>query len=303
MHASLNRFELEAMSKIAAQAYLDGNRPLNQEIAKIAGENDLSEEQIKRVVEGANTLVNGALVVRARDEGGDPRVTFDRADSQKIAGLMDTGTMEAEALRKQAEISGLFSVEPEVKTADLDRTVGKTADDPYADIPKSVDHMKLATDLLAGQDPGSVTTASLSMARQVLEDLRHQATSDLSLAKEAMFASETGLRQQINDLLLTGTSTATVRDVIKHAGLDDKTSNYVDGLVTKVAAGLSAREGQSSLIDGSIVNKNHPLVSGARAVMENVEGAVKTARRLDKITTVCRHADDLYAEALENARG
>jgi hypothetical protein len=305
MHA-YNRFELESFGKMAADAYLDQDVDLNTSIMKMAQDNGFNNHQIERVVENANILVNGTLVKQARSDDGDPRVSFPLADSAEIKTRLNAGVHKIAEMRKVAAVQNLFTV-PRRQENVIERVLGKMASDPYASQPKSIDHVEAAGWFVREPEKmakiaGRVTTATLSLACQTLEDMKQRALTDHSLAKVAMDESEAGLRQEINDQLLSGMSPATVRAVVKSADLDDKTAPYVDGLVTKVAAGLRMREGQSAFGTRDLVNKNHPLITKAAEVMGRVSTAVTKRRGLDKLSSAHQAARVHYAQAVREGR-
>lgn len=305
MHPHLNRFELENFAKTAAQAYLDGGVGLNETITKMAREHSFTEHHVERVAQNANILVNGALVTRARSDGDDPRVTFEMAKSADINGGLQTD--DDGDMQKAAEVIDLFKVKPQKAPNVIDRVLGKTAADPYAQHPKSVDHMQMAEAFvrepqMAEKVAGAVDSQSLSLVCQTLEDLENNALSDHNVTKLAMSETETGLRDEIHDQLLSGMAPATVREVIKHAELNKKVADYVDKLVTKVAAKLQLREGQSAFVNGSLTNAQHPLIVKSAAVMDKVDEAVRTHRGMEKLSSAHQSARVQYRQAVREKR-
>lgn len=304
MHPQFNRFELENFSKTAAQTYLDDGVDLNDTITKMAEEHELNGHQIERVVQNANTLVNGALVTRARDDGGDPRVAFAMAKTAEIVGRLENdGTRD---LYKAAEVRGLFTLPAPPPPNVLDRVLGKVAA-TGDEGPRSVDHMELAAVFV--RDPATadkvaahVTAQTLGLACQTLEDAEARATGDHGLCKVAMDGVESELRDEIHDQVLSGTSPATIRDVVKAAGLDGKVEGYVNGLVTKVASRLRAREGHSAFADGALVNRSHTLVSKSAAVTDVIADAGRKRAGLEKFAGAHQAARVHYARAVREGR-
>jgi hypothetical protein len=307
MPTQLNRFELENFGKMAANAYLDEGQDLNETITKLAQEHDLNGHQINRVVENSNILVNGALVTKARENHEDPRVTFPLANSAQIMEALSDHKQAS--LHKEAAVKKLFTVAP----ADIDRqrvvdgVFGKLASDPYAHEFASRDHVVMAADFVknaakASADAETTTAATLSYVCATLASMENRALTDHSLAKVAMDEAESELRQEINDQILSGLSPATVRDVVKAAGLDKATSKYLDVLVTKVASGLRAREGQSAFVDRSLVNKQHPLIVKAAEVSQRVQAAVQSRQGLRKLSASHQAARLHYGRAVREGR-
>lgn len=302
----LNRFELENLGKTAAQAYIHGGAKLNDTIAKLARDNDLSRHQIARVAESANILVNGALVSQARENGRDPRVTFPLADASAINPHPEVD--KAAELRKTAEVAELFRVRgPLDRPRIVDGVFGKLAADPMAGYAVSRDHMAMAADFVknaadAEARAPTTTAATLSLVCQTLDHLRQTALTDHNLAKEAADGAEYGLRAEINDQLLSGLAPATARSVIKAAGLDATTAKYVEGLVTKIASNLRLREGHSAFGAGAVVNAGHPLITKSAAIMSTVARVADTRRGLDKLATAHQLARVHYQRAVREGR-
>lgn len=305
MHPQFNRFELENFAKGAADAFLQGGTDLNDSITKLAQENEFTSHHVDRVVQNANILVNGALVSKARDQGDDPRVTFPMAKSAEINKRLTGGTEKIASARQEAEVIDLFTVRKQAsdRQAILDGTVGKIAPDPYADMAKSVDHVKLASDFVNGvAEASDVDSQSLSLVCQTLENLEHRALTDHSLAKEAMDLSEQSLCEEIHTQLMSGNSPATVRDVIKQARLEPAMIDAIDNLVTKVASSIAAREGVSALIEGSVINNDHPLIKKASKVRGSIDHAVRMRHGLDKLSSAHAQAQSEYAKAVRGGR-
>lgn len=90
-HASLSPEKLELMGKEAATLLVEKKIPMNESIAKLAGAHaDISGEQVKRVVEFANTAAYLALHDKNKTAGAEssyPR--FELADTNRI--LQDLG--------------------------------------------------------------------------------------------------------------------------------------------------------------------------------------------------------------------
>jgi len=290
-----SRFELEGFAKTAADTYLRGGQPLNDTISKLAREQQFTEHHIDRVAQAANTLVNAALVKKARKEGSDPRVRFDLADGGEIRRSLRGDRQRAVDVAKTAAVTEAFTMprQPLDRGQVLDSVFGARAADPFAGAPRSVDHGELAEtyvkqEKVAAAIASRVTSASIGAALQTLETLYTQARQQTTTDKLAMDAAESDLRDQIHDTLLDGVSPATLRATIKRAGLDQRVAKYVEALVTKTAASLALREGKSALGDEAVVNVSHPLFSKAASVLKIIdkastsfEGQKKLAKAVD----------------------
>lgn len=307
MHAHFNRFELEDFARRAAQAYLQGGEDLNDSITKIARENEFTSHHVDRVVQTANTMVNGALVKQAKDENADPRISFELAKSEEVVRRLASGQDKLAELRREAEVIDLFTVKKaSVDTsAVVDGVLGKTAADPYANHAQSLDHMdltKLFVKNAADDTAKNADAQTIGRVCQNLESLEKQAKIDHSAAKNAMLDAEDDLRSEIHDQILVGMAPATVRDVIKHAELDEDVAKAIDQLITKVAADLQVREGKSAFCDRSLVNKHHPLIDKAASVKGKINEAVRVGKGLSKIAAARAAARSHYTRAVREGR-
>lgn len=309
MSAHFNRFELENYAQSAAGLFVNEGVDLNDTITKQAEENGFTPHHVDRVVQNANIFVNAALVKEARDKGQDPRVSFPLAKSDEIQRRLNGPAAHEERLQKEAQVIDLFTVRKQAvdRSTLLDNTVGKTAPDPYAKLARSVDHVKLASSFVnapddAVEDAKTVDASSLSYACQALENLQHRALTDSNLAKNAMDIAATDLQSEIQNQILCGAAPATVRDVVKQAGLDENTAVFVDKLITKVAAGIQAREGKSAFVHGSLVNKQHPLIIKSAAVRKAVDVAIGKRKGLDKLSSAHKSAREQYVRAVREGR-
>jgi len=93
-HASLTPERLELMGKEAATLLVEKGVPLNESISKLAGaEADINAEQVKRVVEFANTAAYLAMHDKnkmAGEESSYPQ--FELADTNRILGDLSDGS-------------------------------------------------------------------------------------------------------------------------------------------------------------------------------------------------------------------
>jgi hypothetical protein len=299
MGAQFSQFELENFSKIAAQAYLDGGVDLNDTITKLAQENDFTPHHIERVVQNTNILVNGTLVGQAREQNQDPRITFPLANASVVGDRINEPVTRKHAEYRERAVRELYTLPPSAidKQALLDGVLGKMVASPYAS--QSVDHMALAESFLRKEAAVAADAASLGLACQTLADLEHRALTDHNVRKLAMEEAEHELRDEINDQLLVGMSPATMRAVIKHANLSSATAQYVDTLVTKVAARLHQREGDNAFATTALVNHEHPLITKAASVDQLVAASARTRRGLDKIADAHRRAHIQYVHAVQ----
>ncbi len=135
-HAKLSPESLELMGKQAANMFLDEGIALNDGIAKLAGEyNDVSAEQIKRVVEFANTAVYLAKHDQSKTAGADHSYPqFELADAGRIIQDLSDGARPTVVTKtdvdysRQAKKEKVSSPQTEEALADLFKVASSEKD-------------------------------------------------------------------------------------------------------------------------------------------------------------------------------
>ena len=126
-------FEFMSLASRASNAFLQGGVPLNDAIAKIAGEKDLSRVQIQRVVELANHETNEQLMKKAEDK------TF-RFDVASVDGVLSRlGVAPKADTAEMPKVAG-FQVRAAMKSY-IDRTGDKEFVSKMASV--ALDHNSL----------------------------------------------------------------------------------------------------------------------------------------------------------------
>lgn len=277
---SFNKYELELFSKKAADAFLREGTDLDDSITKLARENGFTEHHVDRVAQKANSMVNGELVKSARDTKNDPRISFKLASAESVKSrLRGDDEKKASLLKKaEAELHAAFTLPKKAvdKVATVTGTFGDLAGDPLALAPESIDPDELVRAYVKEAHVASavapkLSSATLGLACQTLETLCAQAVTDSSLAKLAAESAEAQIADQVQELLLSGHSPATLRDVVRVGVGDGKLASYVDGVITSVGAEIQAREGKSAFVAGSLVNNSHPLLAKIAEVIPALE--------------------------------
>lgn len=120
-HASLSPESLELMGKKAATAYLTDEVPLNDSIAKLAGDHsDITPEQIKRVAEFANTAVYLAMHDQSKTAGADSSYPqFELADAGRILQDLSDGARPTVVTKTDIDYARAAQT-PKLASASLD---------------------------------------------------------------------------------------------------------------------------------------------------------------------------------------
>jgi hypothetical protein len=99
----IDKSQLEQWGEIASAKFLESGIPLNDSIIKIASDNMLNAEQVKRIAEFANITTNLSMFEKAADK----RFTFTQADAKAISERV-SNTSE-----KTASPSGIYATAPD----------------------------------------------------------------------------------------------------------------------------------------------------------------------------------------------
>lgn len=259
-HASISPETLEMLGKKAATAFLSDNIPLNDAIAKLAAEHhDISPEQIKRVVEFANTSVYLAKHDQAKTAGSEHSYPqFELADAGRIIQDMSDGARPTVVTKtdidynRQAQKPKLSSAPLEQALADLFKTASEEQD--YSE-------ETIASQLLAAKD-------LLTGLRDNLVDTYNQHEGVFKEAAADFYS-------QAKNHLMDGGSLAEVVIAAQSTGADSDTVNQVMGPVVqrliseKVASPLALKRDMAALdkVAHRIVNPEHDLVKSFSATI------------------------------------
>lgn len=262
--AQLTKFEIEMFAKRAAQELIEHGRDMNDTIFECAGVNDLNREQIKRVVEAANTFANGELVKRAKANNSDPRISFKLADSTRVFSRMigETPTAKLAHERKVSELASMF-VAPEKKP-----TIEKVASAPAPKL-SEMDGVGLAAAYVRGADLsgqsftlGQIADACDDLAR--LQAVSNEKWAQLAEAEEVVIRD---LVSAVDEELHAGTSPATIKAAVSRAPACEIHVKAACEIVDARARELEKREGVNKIAQGTIVDERSPVIVSTCALM------------------------------------
>lgn len=308
---TFNKYELEGFAKRAADAYLGSGVSMNNTITSLAEDQGLNPEQVQRVVENANTLVNGQLVKRARSEGGDPRVSYERASADDILSSLNekSAATKTASARREVQTDQMFQVkEAQVdKTALLDAMFGPMPDSPYGPQPAEVDPDLLAMDYAGKQimrkSASGISISSLSRACEVLDETRrHARFKHASLRHEAELLGAQ-IRTEVHAQLMNGVSPATMREIVKKAGLEQKLEATLNTIINVQAKIAGAREGTSAIGDKTIIDTRHPFFAKLSEASDKARAAAQSNQAESKLANAYRLARADLNDALKTSRG
>lgn len=229
-HASISPESLELMGKKAATAFLSDGVELDDSIAKLAGEyQDISPEQIKRVVEFANTAVYLAKHDQAKTAGADHSYPqFKLADAGRILQDLSDGARPTVVTNTDVDYSR-EAQKPKLSSAPLEAALAelfKTASSEEDYSTETIVHQLLSTK---------------EMLTNLRDNLQDQYNQNESLFKEA----SAEFYDQAKRHLLDGGSYGDVVMAAKASGVEDETMNevllpIVKSLLKEKVAGVTA---------------------------------------------------------------
>lgn len=277
-HASLSPERLELMGKEAATLLVEKGVPLHESISKLAGaESDINAEQVKRVVEFANTAAYLAFHDKnkmAAQESSYPQ--FELADTNRILGdLSNTG--RPSALSKVDIDYGRAPEKKKISTAKLE---------------SALEELFTGSSKTASLDftPETVTEHIMDTKHNLVslkENLEHSGEQLDMLRKEA----EAGYYDAIKRHLLDGGSFA---DVARGASeIFDDLDLLKEAMVPFVAKLLKEKVAQPEALFAQLqtlekvahrpVHEDHPFVAGLGAVVTLNEEITKVATALTEV--------------------
>lgn len=274
--ASLNKFEIESFAKRAAQDFLSSGRNLNESVAEMAGSGDWNREQIKRVVEATNTIVNGALVKKAKAEKSDARITFAMADSVKIGAILIADMPEAKiAAQKNVDrLSSMFIVplQDTKAAAELLKTAHNQSSFQPVRRVSPEPGVYLGQRYLQGDDVSAWdwTLGQVADAVEALSEVSKMASQSWAALDNDEQAVLAGLAREAETQMHAGMTPATIKHVIDSdmvAALPEHRKIAAE-VIDAVAQELGRDQGRNQIDPGSIIDGQHPLIAHVHGLVD-----------------------------------
>lgn len=273
-HANISSERLEMMGKEAATMFLEQKIPLNTGISKIAAEfPDISTEQVKRVVEFANTAVYLARHDQAKTAGSEHSYPqFELADAGRIIQDLSDGSRSTVVTKTDL---------------DYDRAVRKTkvsaaTEDAFASLFKTA----------AAEEPthtkDSIANQLLGM-KEGLKGLKEYLSSEAK-GVEAMFKSATAeFYDQTKQHMLEGGSFGEVYQAVKAVSdnedeLKGMMLPMIRSIINEKVASSETLKKQMEFETSAEVDETHPLIQA-------FAGMVTAGREYQKIATALVDAE------------
>ncbi len=290
-HANISPEALELMGKKAATSYLADGVGLNDAIAKLAADySNISPEQVKRVVEFANTAVYLAKHDQSKTAGADHSYPqFELADAGRI--IQDLSDGARPTVMTQTDLDYTREAQkPKLASAPMDAALEdmfKTASAEDSDFSEET----VAQQLLD-------TKEMLNNLRHNLQDRFNQ---NQSLFKEATAEFYVHSKQH----MLEGGSLADIYSAAASTGTSENHVRQVMGAVVerllsdKVASAktLKADMSQLSKIAHRDVNPDHDLVKSFAAAMMASNEIQVLSNSIDEVNEESARVQDFIKNA------
>lgn len=289
-HASIPAETLELMGREAATALLTKSIPLNESIAKLAGAHpDFSAEQVKRVVESANTAVYLAMHDKNKTAGaGSSYPQFELADAGRIIQNMSSGSKPTVVTQTDLDYASLPTRKDKISSADSDAIIDEMFKTSSKDLGYTKDSV-LDEVMAVKQDLVDLSNNLRSTGERF--DLLHKEASE-------------DYYQQVKAHLLGDGSFSDVIVAARSTGIDnEKLASAMKPVITrllkeKIASAERLQEGSTGIskVAHRVVNDAHPLVTSFSAVILSSDEIEKIAVGLDDVETQLKRVQDFIKE-------
>lgn len=309
--ATPNRFELEQWGRQAARAYLDDGVPLNNSIAKVASMQGFTRHHVERVVQSANQIVNGLIVKEAKVNKTEPRLAFDRANSDAVMEKMAKSAPEEKArMAKQASrLDDLYRLPKSgsmEKTASVDVLEGMfpgESQDPFdaqrGPIPEGLGHAFLFNREAAENMAKIASYDYIKVAVDELEHVLQRSRTDAALLIDVGAFGLDKMAELIDREILNKTHPEHLKAWTKHAELSDDVQSTVERMIDDRVEKLAVYvpKDAPAMPDAFVVNREHPLMK----VAGELEQVAKNKATQDAMTSQVEDAIAAAKGALRDA--
>ena len=279
---------LELMGKSAANTFMQDGVSLNESISKLAAaHNDISQEQIKRICEFANTAVYLAKHDMAKTAGAkESYPEFDLADPNRVIQDLSDGTKSMITTKVDADYSKLPA---KMKTASVSLSsvrverafeelfTAKTAEE---DLDYSKD--TAINEVMAAKDQLRGLRDHLSATNEQYDLLHKEASAEFYELSKRHVLGEGFFRDIVKAAAATGATGEEVSNILHPV--------VVGFLREKVASAAELSEGvrvlekRASSESHRVINPAHPLVRAADTIL-------MTSREMEKAAYGLRDVD------------
>lgn len=221
--------DFEKFGEFAAKQYVEENTPLNETIVKIAEQNGLNPEQVKRVVENANIETHLRLMKTAEDK----YVEFPTADIQKVSSALEFDQ------EKQAAL-----------------------DSDYFEIIANTDMQAMTK--YSEKELSHIEEAEAEQIFFKLANVRNQLQSRLDEVHVHFSQESEKLYTLVKQAILQDQPFGLVKHAMEQAVPDPITTKIVDTFQERLQKEAQTADFSSQDTPHGMLNKNHPIVQSLK---------------------------------------
>lgn len=336
---SLSAEDLQSLGKQASNMYLHEGIPLTKAVVKLASEQFMTVEQVKRIVENAN---NATFLEAFDKQAGDKIVDFTPADPREVLRSLDQSARPPMAvyttdysenptklscrdqeLEADIELAKIFGSDPTTpamrKTAaNVDdavkfiKTAGARADAVRSDLGVAVSMAKLKLANDSWQYKKANPFGELYQARLDLQKLAEEV--DYAVGKNQLLIKEAGdlLTHEVKQIMLSDGNIAEVAHAMNTALGYDWTKTAMEMVIPRLGPSvINPTKARSAAIFYEMekgaaarpVNLESPLLKAFAGFVEASEAQVKLAQSKQRIDKSLNEVEAMVAKAVraENA--
>ena len=247
--------DYKALAKTAALAFIQGNKPLNQTIVKIAEDNNLNPQQIQRVCELSNKSVHQYCLLKEADKN----FSFELSDAQKVIA----------SINNDNDVGLISSFAPEMpKSASYESINTMFGSPEKTDI----------AGMLKVHERNDLSEKLASAIKEV------DSRITMGFVKVAEDIQE--LKEQIKQLEMYGLKPEDIRQTLVSA--DPKNADEINKLMKTVAPKLSGTLAKPAEQAEVQLNPQHPVVIKVHNIFAQND-SLSNLENSKKYLTLCKH--------------
>lgn len=294
-HASMSPEALELMGKQAANMFLNDGLALNESITKLAAAHeDINQEQIKRVVEFANTAVYLARHDQNKTAGAEASYPqFPLADASRIIQDLSNGARSTVVTPVDLEYSRHPNKKEKVASAKADLMLSEMFGHSESEKRASLDYSS-DTAISSIMD----TKSSLTSLKETLESTAGQMQMAVKEAQAEYY-------DLVKRHLLSGSSFSDIVAAAQSSGEAVKVAEAFRPVVHQLLAEKVVTAGQLNVMTDQlqkvahrVVNEKHPLVSTFRSILALESELEKAATGLGQVTAELGKVEGFIRETI-----
>jgi hypothetical protein len=295
-HAKLSPESLELLGKQAANMYLNDGLSLNESIAKLAAAyQDISQEQVKRIVEFANSAVYLAKHDQNKTAGAASSYPqFDLADAGRIIQDLSDGARPTVMTPVDLEYSRIPTKKEKVAAVQHIAEMFGADDNSAVEKTASADFSK------------ETAVTEIMGAKNMLTGLKDNLESSVEKMDLMLKEAKAAYYDLVKRHLLDGGDFSDVMAAARSSEAEDeKIASIVQPVVVqlmseKVASEKRLMNGVRNLekVAYRVVNEKHPLVVEFKNIVTLEDEVEKVANGLFEVDTELKKVDQIIKEQL-----